>query len=1218
MSDSKDSSKKTIYVLSVEQDMRPESLDGHRKPLANAINALAGLGQHYNVKTPSFFLPPAQERKEFRETVAKSDGILLVFGSGTKSWFYSKELELRRWRTTERLLRNEDNHEPKPIKRYVLLLPSNARMFSEEKENERREKIEFLRLLNIPYNETQDHQVVNEVIDGYGIEGENPSVWSAKMESYLQFVEGSKQSAFESSSIVRVGREEEGDFERAPFPGLRSFELHAFDDEMDGEEKGKVGDEPLFFGRDDHIDEMVSIMARERFLAVLGVSGSGKSSLVNCGFLPALHGGYMTSAGPYWKIARFSPQSDPIGNLNSALERVGVYGTTERGIVESFTEVRGSNRPGYELSKEYNLLIYVDQFEELFTHYDATDSDQKNTIETFLSLLLEYREYSRGIYVVITMRSDFLGEAAQYPSLPYLLNKSTFLVPNMSKEELEHAVRGPLSVADVHIDPPLLEAIKKDFGDDLAKLPILQHALNRTWWKWYDDRNRPAVLTRTYYDRIGGMALAMNDHADELYNPLAQNEKTACEIVFRAITEKSPDGRAVRRLIPYETIRLIVEQLPEGNRNVADRVYKAFSEEGVTFLYRDPNTENVEISHESLITNWQSLKGWVDEEAVSVAVYNDLLANQKKYGQHELPDVKLREAKAWQQKLSANRLLAITRHKQDYDRVMKLIEYSEEEKRNREKAKRRAARFKRWALIIGVPILILALWLVSISLMQRAELRKAWRRQNALVVSSHAMPKLSANQVPQEIRLGKILSLMAFNLTLDSEGPIQNDVHEAIRTAFNLDVSRYEREGVYIGPPVRDPINLFLREQPQQDSLNYKVAFSEFDQEWMAGFAAIPPEHSNRIIGSVTASPINLWRHSSIDGERSYVSDTLMYPGSLSQVVFEHGDDSTSVLFAAGSNGVRLWRFSSNWSAVACTGLDTNGPISAMDIAQGNEGWVMAMVRQGQPEVFDVSSNCSFSSRSALRFPEAVTVSALKLHAYSAGENDVQQYLAVGTDQGTLYVWDTLQGQAATVIQAHDQEDVLDLEFVMDGPFQYLLSAGDDYAVHVWGNPGNEVSFDNLLYSFFGPKSKVNTVDAHVDINATEDTLRVIAGNDDGQVVMWTLTEETIINNDIKRPIIFEDPSLFEERVTGRADVRSVVFSPDGSRILAGVDDHSTRLHYFYWRSNPQHMKGSICNDHIELGDVSDISAQKAIWERYVDVKKLPFKESYFCTSETQ
>lgn len=264
-----------------------------------------------------------------------------------------------------------------------------------------------------------------------------------------------------------------------PFPGLRPFETDEYG---------------LFFGREGQSDALIERLQRSHFLAVVGTSGSGKSSLVRAGLLPALRGGMMAGAGSGWRIAIMRPGNDPIGNLANALAEKDVLLEAGGGLppAEAEAVIEATLRRGSlglvdaarqaRLQDHEKLLVVVDQFEELFRFRAARSlSSTGDDASAFVKLLLEASEQRElSIFVVPTMRSDFLGDCAQFQGLPEAINDGQYLIPRMTRDERRFAITGPVGVKRCKITEPLVNRLMNDVGDNPDQLPILQHALMRT------------------------------------------------------------------------------------------------------------------------------------------------------------------------------------------------------------------------------------------------------------------------------------------------------------------------------------------------------------------------------------------------------------------------------------------------------------------------------------------------------------------------------------------------------------------------------------------------------------------------------------------------------------------------------------------------------------------------------------------------------------------
>jgi WD40 repeat protein len=440
-----------------------------------------------------------------------------------------------------------------------------------------------------------------------------------------------------------------------PFPGLRPF---------------REGEDHLFFGRESQVDTMIDKLAGRRFLAVVGTSGSGKSSLVNCGLRPALHRGLMAKAGTSWRMAQFRPGSNPLRAMARALAKDGTLfsgfesaGMTLEDMIEA--SLRMSNlglADIYEqahLGEGANLLVVVDQFEELFRYRalgaSAVGDGQKRSQEAtaFVNLLLEAKAQANfPIYIVLTMRSDYLGDCAEFPGLPEAINEGQYLVPRMTREERRAAIAGPVGVGGAEITPVLLTRLVNDVGDNPDQLSILQHALNRTWARWEHEGKCKGRLDLRHYEAIGTMARALDQHAEKAFGELeTERQKKICEKIFKALTDKGTDPRGIRRPTKLETLCALADASPAEVTEVID----VFRKPSRSFLMPplpealEPDTV-IDISHESLMRVWERLKDWADDEAHSAQEYRRLseTAAQHRAGRESLlHDPRLQLALNW-------------------------------------------------------------------------------------------------------------------------------------------------------------------------------------------------------------------------------------------------------------------------------------------------------------------------------------------------------------------------------------------------------------------------------------------------------------------------------------------------------------------------------------------------------------------------------------------
>src|SRR5258707_2950239 len=528
-----------------------------------------------------------------------------------------------------------------------------------------------------------------------------------------------------------------------PFPGLRPF---------------KIEESHLFFGREGQSDELLLKLTKSRFVGVIGPSGSGKSSCIYCGVLPILYGGFLTDASPNWEVVVTRPGAGPIDNLAESLLKTSkdynyadpddkkikrtivstLLRSSSLGLVEAIQQSRRS--------EDINYLILVDQFEELFRFKDSTDPNSVNESLAFINLLMEAVNYEDSpIYVAITMRSDFIGDCAQFPELTRKINDSHYLIPQMTRDQKRRAIEGPVALGSAHVSPRLVQQLLNDLGDNPDQLPILQHALMRTWSYWTTNKDYEGeVLDLKHYEAIGTMSEALSQHANEAYDELDDEQKRICEIMFKAITEKRGENFGIRRPTRLNEMAAIADV---SEQDVIEVIEK-FREPGRSLLtpaYGTPlgSKSMVDISHESLMRIWVRLKNWVDDEAEAVQMYQRLAeaATQYQVGKAGLwrpPDLQL--ALNWQTKHKPT-LVWGQRYHPAFERTLISLEYSkkefETEQRIKElEAKRRLQRARVTALVLGA-FLVVALIAFVYALVQQTA-----AKENAVLAQAKSIEAL--------------------------------------------------------------------------------------------------------------------------------------------------------------------------------------------------------------------------------------------------------------------------------------------------------------------------------------------------------------------------------------------------------------------------------------------------------------------------------------------
>jgi energy-coupling factor transporter ATP-binding protein EcfA2 len=395
---------------------------------------------------------------------------------------------------------------------------------------------------------------------------------------------------------------------QAPYPGLRPFTR---------------GEADIFFGREAQTDELVDRLGRSRFLSVVGPSGCGKSSLVRAGLLAALESGFMAAAGARWHIAEMRPGGRPMWQLADAL--LTMVGGPRYEHDSAFLQATLERHPrslieylhDLPLPEDENLLILVDQFEELFRFTPGAGQEEADAFVALLLAASQQRELP--IYVVITMRSDFLGDCARFAGLPEAVNEAQFLTPRMTRGQARQAIEGPAQVFGGAVEPALVNRLLNDMGTDPDQLPLMQHVLMRMWTRASNSGGHPDQITLTLddYKMIGGLSNALSNHANEAFDALDKNDQQIVPILFRVLTERRLDRPDTRRPTSFGHVVNIAlaGKVTAAGRAQVERVVAAFRRPDRSFIMPPASVPLedatvLDISHESLIRQWDKLTVW--------------------------------------------------------------------------------------------------------------------------------------------------------------------------------------------------------------------------------------------------------------------------------------------------------------------------------------------------------------------------------------------------------------------------------------------------------------------------------------------------------------------------------------------------------------------------------------------------------------------------------
>jgi WD40 repeat protein/energy-coupling factor transporter ATP-binding protein EcfA2 len=413
-----------------------------------------------------------------------------------------------------------------------------------------------------------------------------------------------------------------------PYPGLRSF---------------RKSESDIFFGRDDHLDEMTAKLAKHHFLCITGPSGCGKSSLARTGLMNHLEAGFLPDRGSDWIFCDFKPGDRPIDALFETLAASIVAESSDDpgGEVERREQLRDSlyyqvvtQRRTNDLNKvlastvklpNRPIMILVDQFEELF-RYAVSDS---SAAVDFVEILVRSAAAKGAIYVVITIRTDELEKCSRYPEFTHVINDSQFLTSVLDRYQIQHAIEGPIALFGGGISPEFSTWLLNCLEEELDRLPLMQHALKLLYSEKSSAEQRhdvtigvddfirvfelPPDLDLSSPEGRRALRSSLSDRLTQRYNELPERLKPGARRVFCALTAIESQHRDIRR---PQKIEVLASTIGESLEDTCE-IVRTFSTGDEAYLRSTPELKQgdiVDVTHECILRLWSPLQDWLVEE----------------------------------------------------------------------------------------------------------------------------------------------------------------------------------------------------------------------------------------------------------------------------------------------------------------------------------------------------------------------------------------------------------------------------------------------------------------------------------------------------------------------------------------------------------------------------------------------------------------------------
>jgi WD40 repeat protein/uncharacterized caspase-like protein/energy-coupling factor transporter ATP-binding protein EcfA2 len=952
------------------------------------------------------------------------------------------------------------------------------------------------------------------------------------------------------------------DLKICPYRGLRAFQAE---------------DYQYFYGRESLTQQLINELAKKSFLAVVGASGSGKSSVVQAGLIAQLRQGKQLPGSEYWWIKVLRPGVHPLTALSQRLtdKKDGENHLILEGIlyqgVEGFVYwIR--NRP------EPMVVLVVDQFEELFTL--ASSEDKRR----FLELLLGAVQYAPDRFkLVITLRADFISSSLEVPSLAQLLQKSSVLVPpHLNDDDYRRVIVNPAEQVGLKVEPGLVEVLLQELNHSAGDLPLLEFVLEQLW----ECREGGELTLKAYQQHVGGIKAALEKKAQGVYDNLDNLAQDCTRWIFLSLTQLGEGTEDTRRRVLKSD--LVVKKYPQ---ELVERTLQALTiaklvvvslegevlgtgkgEECTAISGSDLVT--IEVAHEILIRHWSSLRWWLEENRIRLRSQRQIVQAATLWQNHGqqadflLQGVRLAEAEEIYVKYTDE----LSSDVQDF--IIACLEARQQQQLAQKKRLRQA----QIAVVVISGLGIIASIFGGLAYWQK---QAAQMREIAALNASSQAFLLSHQQleaVIASIKAGRELKQVlapAVDLKISTIATLQQSLNQSQEInrlsghSQQINAVKFSPDGKIIASASDDQT---VKLWTDQGKLIFTI--TGFNQR-VKSIAFSP---NGQLIAASTGNKIQLYHRNG-----KFIKTFTGHQDIVTEVNFSH--DGKLLVSSSFDQSIKIWdingRLVNSWNAA--NGWVNTVRFSPDDqiIVNGGEDNLVKIWRkdgklikilpghQGHITKVGFSNDGKFIAtasedktiklwNSTGNLLQTLTGHTQQINSISFSPDN--QTLASASADNTIKLW-RIDGKLLSNINGNNQP-IRDIAFSPNGKIiasvsddktvrlwqvknhQYI--SGDIYSIAIYGHTFAAAGWDGKIY--FNEKGKLTNFQAHQDI------INAITFNHDGQLLASGSADKTIK--------IWQENKLIKT-FTGHADrVTSLSFSPDNQILASGSADKTLKL----WR----------------------------------------------------
>ena len=912
---------------------------------------------------------------------------------------------------------------------------------------------------------------------------------------------------------------------RCPYRGLAAF---------------REEDEPYFFGRDTHAAKLVKVVRQNPFVAVIGASGSGKSSLVYAGLIPQLRRQFPSSEGLHelpsseglgvgkWQIAMLRPLTNPFYEIASAMfplldpeaneiEAMRQIEQLTAALQANEITLAGIVRRIARKSPASRLLIAIDQFEELYAPENAATC--RNVIEHILQLIADS---SIPAHVVVTLRSDFLGQTNSHPDFSHLIADNILLVPAMNADELRAAIAEPAQKAGQPLSAEVVDLLIEQTKERKGALPLLEFALTQIW----HGMTRGVEPAETL--KSGGVGGMLAKRATQLFQSLDAAKQQIAHRAFLAMTQFSEVTEYLR--CRATIAEMIGRRETEGEvRNVLQTFAQTDNARLIT-LDRD----SAEITHEALFEHWGVLKNWLKEHRNDHPFRYRLTQAATHWDHHNRPTdllwrsvLDLEQLREYSQR---NKGMMTALQEDFWDASERLFKESERKKKQTRVLKQATVAS---LVILAAVSVVGAIWAIRSEWIAQQESQRAKQEKNKALRTQSLFLADLARQQNERQNYGDAMLLALEALPKNMKQQDRPYVLEAEVQLYHATTNMRERfvltgheddvNSVAFSP---DGTRIVTASDDNTarvwDALTGKELATLIGHESKVTSAAFSPD-GTRIVTATGDFLSNSDKTARVwDAATGKELATLIgHEGDVNSVAFS--PDGTHIVTASNDKTARVWDAATGKELAMLYGDDYSWVNSATFSPDGTRivtasGQVLSGF-VNRARVWDAATGEALA-----------TLTGHESWVHSAMFSPDGTRIVTASSDKTARVWDAATGKELATLTGHESE-VTSAAFSPDGT--RIITASRDNTARVWdAATGQEVA------TLSGHEGEVNSA------AFSPDGTRIITASDDTTALVW----DAATGEGLAMLIGHEN------------SVNSVVFSPDGMRIVTASDDNTARV----------------------------------------------------------